>query len=271
MSIDAVARRAGENLREEVMSHADVDSALEMLHATRRRRRRARVVASGLMAAALVTAALALGPFDRPVAEEPQPSRNVGVNHCVEVSQVRCPVDGTVVVEALTPYAVHLPNGFDGHVGVGRAPGYVDFYQLTDQAGVTVLSDATAAPPGPPELTTRELASWVAGRKFLDSTPVVRTAVDGLPAWQVDVALRPGALRTVRGWCNEHEPCRALLKLTTGSWETGPWRTMLSRYTFVDVPGPGTVAIWSWAFDRNEAALRVNERLVSTLSFHPGG
>ncbi len=42
---------------------------------------------------------------------------------------------------------------------------------------------------------------------------------------------------------------------------------MVGSYVFVDVPGPHTVAIWSWVAEGNTAAFGVNDELIGSLSF----
>jgi hypothetical protein len=277
MSIDQLARRAGADLRASVLRDVDVDLAFAALEETWRRRRRARVLTVGLTVAAAVTAVLALVPFSEP-ATGPQPS-HPAARYCLGTEFVLCPAPDVVEVEATVPYDVHLPKAFRGDPGVTKAPEWVEFYQRTpgvpgSQAGVTVLTGVDPA-RSTEHLEARQLADWVAGRSFLQPTSVEQTSIDGLPAWRVDATLRPGEPRSPRSWCRSIDfQCRALLRLDVGDpdWgETGPRRSVVGYYVFVDVPGPRTVAIWSWASDGNTAGLSVNDELIGGLSFRRGG
>jgi hypothetical protein len=231
----------------------------------------------GLTVAAAVTAVLALVPFSGQTRSAPQPSDS-GPHYCLGTEVVLCPAPDVVEVEASVPYDAHLPKAFLGDPGINMAPEAVEFYQRTpgvsgSQAGVKVLSGADPA-RSTEHLDARQLADWVAGRGFLDSTSVERTSVDGLPAWRVDANLRPGEPRSQHTWCNSIEfECRALLRLDAmgSDWETGPRRSVVGYYVFVDAPGPRTVAIWSWASDGNAAGLSVNDELIGGLSFRRGG
>lgn len=277
MSIDQVARRAGADLRTSVLHDLDVDAAFATLEGTWRRRRRARVLTAGLTVAAAATAVLALWPFPGPNATTPHPT-GTETSYCLGTKHVTCPAVDVVQVKATVPYDVHLPKAFVGDPGVSRAPGVVDFYQRApgvsgSPAGVTVLSGVDPA-RSTEHLAARQLAHWVAGRRFIAPTEVEPTTVDGLPAWRVDVTLRSGEPRSQGSWCNSIEfECRTLLRLDDGStdWETGPRRGVVGSYVFVDVPGPHTVAIWSWAAEGNTQALGVNDELIGSLRFNPAG
>ena len=277
MSIDQVARRAGEDLRRSVLRDLDVDAAFAALEGTRRRRRRARVITAGVAVAAAATTVLAVVPFSGPTTTKPAPSRS-GPGYCMGTTFATCPAPDVVLVNAAVPYDVHLPKAFEGDPGIDKAPEWVEFYQRApgvsgSTAGVTVLSGVDPA-RSTKHLGARQLASWVAGRSFLDSAPVERTSVDGRPAWRVDATLRPGEPREQRSWCNSIEfECRALLRLDGGEtkWETGPRRSVVGQYVFVDVPGPRTVAIWSWVAEGNTEAFGVNDELIGNLSFDPAG
>lgn len=71
--------------------------------------------------------------------------------------------------------------------------------------------------------------------------------------------------------CNyDGTPCWPLLgtpRPSETTWETGPWKNMANRYTFVGLPDGKTFVIWSWAFGRNWAAIDANEQLTTTLRF----
>lgn len=288
MSIDQVARRAGADLRTAVSRDLDVDAALAALEGTRRRRRRARFVTAGAVAAAAAAAMLAVVPLPDPRATTPA-TPHPATAYCLGTKFATCPATDVVQVKATVPYVVHLPKAFVGDPGVGQAPEWVEFYQHTpgvsgSQGGVTVLSGVGPA-RSTKHLGARQLALWVAGQPFITPTGVEPTSVDGLPAWRVDATLRPGEPRAQSTWCNSIDfECRALLRLesirpgTRYPWhgdnsdlETGPRRSVVGSYVFVDVPGPQTVAIWSWVAEGNTDAFGINDQLISGIRFDPAG
>jgi hypothetical protein len=275
MSIDQLARRAGADLRTSVLRDLDVDAAFAALAGTRRRRRRARGITAGVAVAASATAAFAAWPFSGLTVSAPDPA-HPGKSYCLGTEQVTCPARDVVQVRTTVPYDVRLPEAFVGDPNVNRAPGWVEFYQRTPgvsgtRAGVTVLSGVDPA-RSTKHLGARQLAYWVAGRRFIAPTTVERTSVDGFPAWRVDVSLREGEPRSQSGWCESIQfECRALLRPDDGStsWEAGPRRAVVGHYVIVDVPGPHTVAIWSWVAEGNTAAFGVNDELIGSLTFGP--
>ena len=288
MSIDQVARRAGADLRTAVSRDLDLDAAFAALEGTWRRRQRARFVAAGAMVAAAATAVLVVVPLPHPKATTPAPSHSETA-YCLGTKFATCPASDVVQVKAAVPYVVHLPKAFAGDPGVGQAPEWVEFYQHTpgvsgSQGGVTVLSGVDPA-RSTKHLPARQLAFWVAGQRFIAPTEVEPTSVDGFPAWRVDATLRPGEPRSQASWCNSIDfECRALLRLetsrpgTTYPWhgedsdvETGPRRSVVGSYVFVDVPGPHTVAIWSWVAEGNTDAFGINDELISGMRFDPAG
>lgn len=281
MTIDQVARRAGADLRKSVMRDLDVDAAFTALEGTWRRRRRVRVVAAGLTAAAAATVALTLLPGGLPKSEDARPSGQDTPNHCIGRNLVTCPSERTVLVEGFAPYRVNLAPGQLTEMRTSRSPEYVDFFQLPRNradsfndygTGVTVISGAVPVDAPTGALGTQDLATWVASRSYLVASPPQKTEVDGLPAWRVDVALRRGEPQSQDSWCNGYQStCHALLQpdMAGVPWESGPWKNMHSSYTFVDVPGPRTVVVWSWTFGSDTRRLRLNDELIDSLSFQP--
>jgi hypothetical protein len=274
MSIDQVARRAGADLRTAVARDLDVDASFAALEGTRRRRRRARVVAAGVALAAAATLLTVL-PASAPRAPAP-PSTSTRSTPCLGDEHVTCPSPDQVQVRAAVPYDVHLPTVFEGEPGSSRSSAWVEFFQRTpgmhqSEAGVTVMTGVEPARSGK-HLAARALAYWVAGRPFIAPTTVERTSVDGFPAWRVDATLREGEPRSQRSWCESIQfECRALLQPDVGrtEWETGPRRGETGYYLFVDVAGPHTVAIRSWAAEGNTAAFGANDQLIDGLTFRP--
>lgn len=51
----------------------------------------------------------------------------------------------------------------------------------------------------------------------------------------------------------------------------GTSQSVVGQYVFVDVPGPRTVAIWSWVAEGNTAAFGVNDELIGSLRFNRTG
>jgi hypothetical protein len=275
MSLDELARRAGADLRASVAHDLDVDAALAALEGTWRRRRQVRLIAAGVTLAAAAATLLTVLPASAPRASAPPPT-STRSSPCLGNEHVTCPSPDQVQVRAAVPYDVHLPTVFVGEPGSSRSSAWVEFFQRTpgmhqSEAGVTVMTGVEPARSGK-HLVARELAYWVAGRPFLVPTTAHRTSLDGFPAWRVEATLRPGEPRSQRSWCESIQfVCRALLQPDVGrtEWETGPRRGETGYYLFVDVPGPHTVAIRSWAAEGNDAAFSGNDELIDGLTFYP--
>ena len=279
MNIDQLARDAGLAAQQSV-SGVDVEAGLVALHATRRRRVRTRL-AGASAAAALVAAVVAVATTSSPEpttskappASDPSRGASPGAEEesCSSSAVVTCSADGVVRVGGSAVYSFRLPDGFSSQLGSGHTAGSLEAYQeeRNTRAGVTVLEDAVGDGSG--ELPAKALATWVAERPFVESSAVRRVTVGDRPGWQVDVRLSPGLEWSAEEMCNEVTPqCRALLVQGGGvaAWETGPWRGMVSRYFFVDLPHGRPLVLWSWAFHSDADALDANDELVRSFRFH---
>lgn len=267
MNIDEIARRAGRDLRESV--HVDVHAALEEIERVAPRRRRAHVLVTVAAAASVLVllagAAQLLGSAPRQEgapAEQPTgvPSEAVerpefGCRHPL----ITCHGGRTYTVDLAVPMTWTLPPGFGApYSGGGPTDGSVETYRRDRSGGVTVLQHVSAAaeaalPRPVPDVDTAEaLADWIRERPFLSSSAVRETEVAGLPAWTVDVDVRPG-LPEGPATCNSRIACYPVLFVSTGTsgWVAGAWKGMTSRYTVLDLPGSGVMVVWSWTFGRD--------------------
>jgi hypothetical protein len=270
--IDELAGRHGATLRDEVAAHVDLDSSLSDLLGRRRRGRRKQLVA-GLTAAAAAAAVVAAVTLTRgpgtaeplPIAPTPSPSHDFV---CQGWPSVDCLPGGRVRVEAANPFTLVPPPGFESEVANGHAGTELYRDDTGPGSGVTFFDDALPARRHR-HLGAEQFARWVAAHPYLVADTPQRTTVAGRPAWQVQVTapVAPGhpALE-----CNEGGlPCWPVIGTPRGRelppWESGPWKGMACRYTFIDLPGGATFAIQSWAFAENWAAIDANDELIETL------
>jgi hypothetical protein len=273
--IDELAARNGASLRDEVAATIDLDSSLSDLLGRRRRRHRKQLVAglTAAAAAAAVAVVAAVAGTGGPAEVEPLPAPPTpSPSHdfvCEEWSSVDCLSGGRVRVEAANPFTLVPPSGFESDVAIGRA-GTELYRNDTEQgSGVVFFDDAVPARQHR-HLSAEEFARWVAARPYLDTGTPVRTTLAGRPAWQVQVtapSLAPGDSASA---CNRAgSPCWPVIGAPRGGglppWETGPWKGMASRYTFIDLPGGATFGVWSWAFAENWVAVDANDDLIETL------
>jgi hypothetical protein len=278
--VDLLARRSGALLRDDVDRTVDVERSLTALRTRRRRQRQLRAVAAGLAAAAAVAVVWgAAAVRDRDAVEPaPAPTPNPtasgtptagGPFVCVPAPSLRCLPGDRVHVGGPEPYTIRPDSRFGSDIGLG--PGGTELYRddTGSGAGIVLVDDAVPARTGR-QLPAEQLARWVAARPYLEAVGPHRTTVAGLPAWRVEVTTERdpgGADRT----CNRTIPtCWPLLgtvRAGTGPWESGPRPGMASRYTFVDLPGGATFAVWSWAYGGDWEAVRTSDELVRTLRF----
>ena len=269
MSVDAVARRAGQAARDDVKDTLDVEAKLRELNVTRVRRRRTKAVATLLAASAAVALVVAVLPRD-PVEQGAQAARPdkvpPQVQRCLDYPQVPCGED-VVVVPGRTSYTFKIPRGFSRAPDFGAAPLSIDIFRTgPHRGGLTILEGVRAV--GRPQVRgAGPLARWVASRTFLESSPVRHGRLDGFDTWTVRV--RPAGVRRGSTSCNGMQAaCRAVLaQPARGGWQTGVWDGMTSRYTFLDVPGLGTVALWSWIFEA-DSRFKDDDALVRSIDFH---
>ncbi len=204
------------------------------------------------------------------------PSRSLQLKEaCPESDVVECLDGATVLVRGKTPYTFTVTPGLSPDLGVSAAPYGIDVYSSGQvNGGVTILTGVEPA-DGANAAGAERLARWVAARDFLLSNPVTRGKLDGLTTWSVEVRLAEGSSGDA-GMCNvAQSSCRPVLEQPERShWQTGMWDGMVSRYTFLDVPGLGTVAISSWVFQKDNlpwsyvtTVLDRNEKLVQSIAF----
>lgn len=280
MSVDSLLREQGRRLRDEVAVSLDVERSWDRLDAARRRRRRTAGLVTAAAAAASFVVAVAFldtwpaavdrdtAPVDTPTGAPASPAPTDG---CVESEVVQCLGDGMVRVRGDVNYRFIIPSGFSPQMEISVGNQATDVYQKHRKAGVSVMTDAVPAGPDVGELDARGLASWVASRPYLEIVDVRRERLNGRAAWSVEIASSPyGALWRGRDpelaeTCNGQLPsCRPLLRSPNGH-ESGPWADMTSRYWFMDVPGDGVTALWSWTFEDAPEALALNETLVGSV------
>jgi hypothetical protein len=282
MSIEELARSASADLA--ARTSADVDAGLEALLVTHTRRRRQARVALSLAAAAAVAVAwwggASFGHHPTRLEPAPSPSPTVptipaGPAVCAE-PLVTCRGHRTYRFALARPVQWRIPRGYGVNSGAGASSTLVESYSRTGPGGVTVMEgvraasrDSRLAAGVPP--TAEGFVRWVAHRPYVRASAVRRTTFDGLSAWQVRVAVRPHR-GGGPGRCGEAGPagypCHPIT-FQSGAI-TGVWADMTADYTAVDVPGSGTLVVWSWAFGHDTATLRLNQRVVHGLSLPRG-
>jgi RNA polymerase sigma factor (sigma-70 family) len=277
MSIDALARRVSEQTRVDVHGSLDVEERLGDLYVVRRRRRLAKATAG--LAAGAVIGALTIGvlSFSHEAEVHPAgPARPIQVEEaCRESVHVKCLDGSTILVRGDVPYTFTVPPGLSRDVSERAGGRRVDVFADGEQnGGVAIMSDVEPAGAA----TVRgadELARWVAARASLLTTPVTRGNHDGFDTWSVEASLSPKGMAMAAS-CNANQSsCRPVLEQTEPyQWQTGVSEGMVSRYTFLDVPGLGTVAVWSWVFPDEDVpwsyadtVLDRYERLANSLDF----
>ncbi len=259
MNVDDLARRAGRELREGV--HVDADAALDELHRAAPRRRRAHVVVALATAAAALALAIGAGQLlegsqrtpdavDRPT-KPSAPKVQQPVTACRN-PLVSCLDDHRYQYALPTPMTWTVPRGF-GTPYSGIGPTLVETYRLDDTGGVTVVEGVRAATahesPRPVASvgSAHELVRWIARRPFLSSSVIRRSELDGLPAWSVEVDVKPGSPDGPASCTGQGIPCYPLLYEPGGAF-TGAWDGITGRYTAVDLPGSGVAVVWTWTF-----------------------
>lgn len=275
--IDRLAQKASENLQ--AATSADLEAGLREVYAAHSRHRRV----TRLAAAAAVLAALGTGWWGGHALTA---SRSVGPTTPVSPSPTQSPVCSAPRVTCLshrtytfaldTPVRWHIPRGYSVNSGYGATPVLVETYANVGESGVTVMegvraSDraADATVPGVPP-TASGFVHWIAARPYLEASSPQRTTLDDRPAWQVRVTLRPDVGAGL-GACNPSSPTGATpchpITLQDGRRITGIWSDMVADYTASDVPGAGTVVVWSWAFGHHTEALARNRDVVRGVSW----
>jgi hypothetical protein len=282
MSVHDLARAASDDLR----SHTapDVDAGLEALFVAHARRRRDSRFAVALVAAAAVATVWwgAAGLGDHRTGPEPAPApatRTPPVlvpqaGKLCQRSRVTCLGDRTYRFALNSPVEWQIPHGYGVDSGGGASSFMVESYAMRrgSSAGVTVMEGVRAASRHSPEpdprvpATARAFVQWVALRPSLHASAVRRVTFDGRVAWHVRVSVRrhagPGP-----GRCTVTPatvPCHPITYQDGAI--TGLWSDMSADYTALDLPGVGTVVVWSWAFGHDRAALARNRAVADAVS-----
>jgi hypothetical protein len=293
MTIDELARAAGERLRERTWSDVDADASLDGLMRSLRRRRQIRIGAAAVSAAAMVVVvALVLrgeagssgsdGPVTPPTPTTTQSS--VTGDPC-ELAYVTCDAGRPARIAMRIPVTWRLPHNFvvsESSFNIDHCcerPISVDATRSdvgeSSASGVTVLEDVEAGdasqraePDTSVPLGPQSLANWLAARPDLESSPVSRGVVAGLPAWTVTVRVRDPH-RDPAGICLQMRvnctPVFYLGELADAPL-AGMWGDMVSRFSFVELPEHDSAVVWSWAFG-DESRLEGNKRLIDSIRF----
>lgn len=223
-------------------SHAHVSTAQVDAHAsfpsfrrTIERRRRSRVLV-GVVAAALAVAAILwavqVPEVRRAEPVHPSPARTESVG--IEGGRVELLVPVTYPAcrlldqrEPVSDGVARFDRGDDGGVSI-----FENAIPVRDRAGHRDPTAGTSA---------RTMARWLAERPFLIDTRIVRVSVGGRPGWRVEsnlpqnLAGYPGARR--------RDAVAPVIRSGHAFAQYGP---AMGDMTFVDVPGAGVVAIWTW-------------------------
>jgi hypothetical protein len=289
MRIDERGRRAGASLRTQI-GQVDVDSNLDALLVSVRRRQYLRTAAGVAAAAVVVIGGLtvrdAVTRADVPPTTTPTSSTEPA-GQCHEAF-LQCEAGGRYTVRMGTQMTWTLPADFgrnlennftnaqatralmiesyrsDPHLtaGVTVATGVLAARMSPDGSGVVVAD--TRAPSD-----AHGLATWLSSRPYFIASDVTQATVDGNQAWTVRVRMRqprhdgPTACAESRFSCT---PVLALPGASPSGLFLGSWGTIVSDYTFVDLRGVGTAAIWSWSFSRPKA-LSGNQALIDSIRF----
>jgi len=274
MSIEDLARAASVDLR--TRTSTDLDAGLDAVLAAHSSRRRRLQVTIALAAAVAVAAAwwggVTFGHHDtalQPTHRIPTPGGNQAV--CAD-PMVTCLGGRTYRFSLDSPVRWHIPRGYGVNSGAGATTQLVESYASTGSSGVTVMEGVVAASRASLAAagvspTPDGFIHWLAARPYLRASTVRRTTFDGRPAWHVRVAVKPhrgaGPERCAGGPIIGR-PCHPITY--QDGTVTGVWSDMIADYTAYDVPGSGTVVVWSWAFGHDTAALARNLSLVYGVS-----
>jgi hypothetical protein len=291
MSIDERGQRAGTDLRAK-REQVDVEGRLDDLFVTVRRRRRVGAVVAVAAVAAVIVGA---GVVVQSVATQADPPPTTSPDQTVQNTQsvqcnlafVQCQSDRRFTVQlSSTEMTWQLPPAFDRNMNpVAAADGntglMVESYRTDGSitAGVTVAGSVEGARRLPDEsgavvadrrapTGAQGLATWVSQRPFFRASTVRSTSVDGRDAWTVETRMRNPHAGGPTSCANSRFSCTPVLLLADSltGYFIGSWESMISRYTFVNLPRGQTAVIWSWSFS-GEKDLEGNEALVDTIQF----
>ncbi len=272
MTLDARGRAAATDLRRATTQRVDPMVMLNELERNSRAKKRRNVVAavaSVAAAAALIAGGVIVARSGSGTTQAPpgagQPSTHASAS-CPGAPTVTCLGASRYRVALTVPVTVTVPTNFQPELQVfGTAT--IEDYQTGNigNTGVTVQenvipsrNDASGTRDPAAGTTAQSMATWLAHRPFAVPTAVVRTTVDGKPAYQVDIVLKKGA-----PLLGLHNSDPAAPTFGTGM---AAWGTLKARYTLLDVPQAGVTVIWSWTFDRF-AVLDGNQSFIDSVTF----
>jgi hypothetical protein len=276
--IEQVARVSAEELR--AVTTSDIDAGLADLHV--RQARHGRRTRLGAVAAVVLAVGLGWGAGaaltdrgHRSVAPtHPAPSASPSFFHFpCSVSRVTCLGHRTYQFDLARPVRWRIPPGFQLAIDGGVSPLEVRGVRPDEQAGVRVLEQVRASSPDGAHPASgvaddpHAFVDWVASRPFVHAGPVVRTELDGRPAWRVQVTPAPGA-GPGRRLCGGYH-CH-LLTYQPDTSAAGINPGMVAELTAVHLSGAGTTVVWSWSFTGDTRDFSLLHQAVEGLSWPAG-
>jgi hypothetical protein len=285
MNLDQLGRRAGAEIRRVPAGLAADTAGLDELLRRDTRRRRSTVVLAVAVAMLVVAlgwrAVAGLGPSDitpsgpaqTPTSSSPAGSRVMTHNPVACDLVLRCTGPDAYQLRIDVPVSYTLPLS-TWELGTYTAT-TADFAPNEYGYGVSVMENAKPAmnssrPQVDPSggTTAESIARWLAARPFLVSSPVTQTTLSRLPAWQVDVRLKPDQHTITHCGYNAQDACLPLMLMDiSGSRTVGIWGDGQIRWTFVDLPNGGTTAVWTWNFDNNPHGFAPGQPLIDSIRF----
>jgi hypothetical protein len=277
MTIDARGRAATTDLRRATTQRVDPMTMLNDLEERSRSRTRAGLVAVLVTVALLIVGGVVLSRTDNRTSQPPGGGSSPSSSACAGTPGVTCVGASRYRVAMPVPVTVTVPQTFQAELNVGQDPGLgmVEAYQDAPTAtGVTIAedavpvrNDATWSQDPAAGRTAQSMATWLAHRPFAEPTSVVPTTIGGLTAYQVDLALKPGAALLGRHGTDPAAPTFTNTGGNMGMGRTGGWGGLVrARYTLVDVPGAGVTVIWSWTLGPS-ALLDGNQAYIDSITF----
>jgi hypothetical protein len=286
MRIDERGRQAGASLRTEI-GRIDVDRNLDALLVSVRRRQYLRTAAAVAAAAVVVIGGLTVREAVNRAEVPPtsnDPSSTEPTGQCQQAF-LQCGAGGRYTVRMQTQMTWTLPANFDRSLhdstdAQGTKALSIESYRSERHttAGVTVAADVIAARTSPNSFgavvadwaaptDAHGLATWLSTRPYLIASDVRESTVGGRHAWTVHVRMRHPR-QDGPAVCNLQFYCTPVLSIAgdPGKHFLGSWGSIVSDYTFIDLRGVGTAAIWSWSFSGNKT-LSGNQALIDTIRF----
>jgi hypothetical protein len=295
MSVEQLGRRAGAEVRQVTARDVPATSMLAELHRADGRRRRA----SAVIAVAVVVVIAVLGwriaaslegigrltptgPTHGPTPTVSSSTGADGPSPCNEV--VQCLGHNTYMAHIDDAVTFTLPTGW---TLPAAGSSNTDFYSPISGYGVSVVEDIS--PPGMgPTAPAEAVARWLAARPFLTSGPVTPATLAGLtggtvtrrlPAWQLDIQLKPDQPATGRCLLQPSKvvagvetapqtPCvRLLLTNETGYRSQGMWGHERLRIIVINLPNGTPAAVLIWDFTNRADMTTPASQLIDSIVF----